>query len=182
MKDEIKKNIISLIFTGMLATPITYYFQKKYYSYENENNKRKEERTLSMDYLMEISSKMDRRIYAMDKCVKSLKNNDKIEESWKNYQLELDDWNGNLNRNIILSEFHFDKYQKKSFEDIHRNFVSLGKGIDFAKRNQKTGDGTPNFSKEFGLINKQMSGFLEHGLKEIYEKGELKDDSALQFN
>jgi hypothetical protein len=89
MKDEIKKNIISLIFTGMLATPITYYFQKKYYSYENENNKRKEERTLSMDYLMEISSKMDRRIYAMDKCVKSLKNNDKIEESWKTTNLNL---------------------------------------------------------------------------------------------
>ncbi len=175
MTQETKSAIIKIIFSACVASPIGYFFQWKYHQYENHLNLLQENRQQAMDYLMEIASLMDHRIYAMDKCYKALKYNkskEEIDKSWNNYKNLLDEWNGSLNKNLVLTDHYFSKNISDDFANIHREFVSLGKKLDTAKRKNGLTIGNKSYETHFLEINKKMSLFLKNSLNEIKLKSE----------
>ena len=170
---EVKKSLYPILFSAFVASPIGYFFQWKYQLYENELNIMQEERKVSVDFLMNVSTLMDERIYEMDKCYKSLKNansEEEINQRWEAYKTSLNKWNGTLSKNLALAEFYFSKGLSDQFAETHKSFLALGKKLDSAKRNNIRGIKVENLTKDFDNINQQMSEFLKNGLAEKYAK------------
>ncbi|SOE21208.1 hypothetical protein SAMN06298216_1680 [Spirosomataceae bacterium TFI 002] len=170
MSKETKSKIFTILFSACIASPLGYFFQWKYHQYENELNLLQEKRQQSLDFLMDVSSMMDQRIYQMDKAYKSLKYNrspEDIEAAWNSYRDILEKWNGSLNKNLVLSEHYFNKKFSDDFGNIHRDFVLLGKSLDAAKRAGHTAGQVKDLTPLFAALNKKMSAFLENGLSQI---------------
>jgi hypothetical protein len=171
---ETKKSLYPILFSAFIGSPIGYFFQWKYHVYENNLNIMQEERKVSVDFLMTVSTLMDERIYEMDKCYKSLKNSnseEEINQRWEDYKVSLNKWNGTLSKNLALAEFYFSKDLSDKFAATHKSFLLLGRKLDSAKRNNIRGNDLVKMTKDFDIINQQMSEFLKNGLSEIYARG-----------
>jgi len=147
--------LIGFVFTTVIGGSLGYYFQGKSWRYENNARRYEAEVTKASEIFDEISSLIDRRLYATRRLVWAYKDNDteEIKKQREIYQQVVYDWNGNLNRNLSRTQRYFGDERRKELNDIRAGF----REIDTVLRNYRK-DSHPN-QDELKRIEDMVDGF-----------------------
>lgn len=188
---------IGFIFTGVVGTWISYFWQTRNWRLQQEYLRNKELLSKQVEIVEGLANLVGQRKFRMFRATSSLRslNDEKILESWKNYDVSVILWNDNVNGYITkIRQFFTKRIQYDLDSYITEEFQYIGALLEMAKRSYDSGVTDDSYYtnlrdisgrlEEFnGYINEYIGNLWSHieGLKnrmdgkQLYNFGNKED-------